>query len=145
MPTFSAQTLPRGSAPADRTFTPNATSETPGQANNDDTLASDDKESTYTSATDTLGGATSGNVHKGLGHPGQGQTSQELHQGGGAGGGREGGLAGVGSSEAASGNQMVDERTQPEQRGYEKEEGKYAGTRGDKGTEAAEERLNESA
>ncbi len=84
-------------------------------------------------------------MHKGLGHPGQGQTSQELNQGVGAGGGREGGLAGVGSGEAASGNQMADERVQPEQRGYEKEEGALAGTRGDKGAEAAEDRLNESA
>jgi len=145
VPTFSAQTLPPGTAPSDRTFAPNPTSETPGQANNDASLASDDKESTYTSATDTLGGATSGDVHTGFGHPGQGQTSQELHQGGGAGGGREGGLAGVGSGEAASGNQMADERVQAGQRGLEKEEGQFAGTRGDKGAEAAEDRLNESA
>lgn len=41
-------------------------------------------------------------------------------------------MAGVGASGAPSGNQMADERTQPEQRAYEKEEGKYAGTRSSK-------------
>ena len=83
-------------------------------------------------------------MHTGLGHPGQGQTSQELH-GGKAGEGRGGGLAGVGASGAASGNQMADERTQPNQRASEKEEGKYAGTRGDKADRAAENMPNETA
>lgn len=41
-------------------------------------------------------------------------------------------MAGVGAS-APSSNQMADERVQPGQRGYEKEEGKLAGTRGNKG------------
>ena len=77
-PEFSAQTLPAGTAPPESTFKPNPVSETPGQADNEDTLGSDDKESTYTSALDTLGGATSGDVHTGLGHPGSGQTSTEL-------------------------------------------------------------------
>lgn len=54
-------------------------------------------------------------------------------------------MAGVGSGEAASGNQLADERVQPEQRGYEKEEGVLAGTRGDKVAEAAKDKLNESA
>ncbi|KAG9547612.1 hypothetical protein KCU97_g20679, partial [Aureobasidium melanogenum] len=31
---------------------------------------------------DTIGGATSQQVHTGLGHPGQGQTSAELHHDG---------------------------------------------------------------
>jgi len=77
-PEFSAQTLPAGTAPADRTFQPNPVSETPGQADNDAVLRSHGKESTYTNANDTLGGATSGDVHTGLGHPGQGQTSNEV-------------------------------------------------------------------
>lgn len=34
------------------------------------------------SAGDTLGGATSADVHDGLGHPGQGMTSNELHHDG---------------------------------------------------------------
>ena len=68
-------------------------------------------------------------MHTGLGHPGQGQTSSELRQGGKQGGG----LAGVGASGVASSNQMVDKDTQPKERGLEKEEGQFAGTRGDKG------------
>lgn len=35
-----------------------------------------------TKASDTLTGATSSDVHAGLGHPGQGQTSSELHHDG---------------------------------------------------------------
>jgi hypothetical protein len=35
----------------------------------------------YQDASSTLQGATSGDVHTGLGHPGQGQTSQELRDG----------------------------------------------------------------
>ncbi|KAL8809557.1 MAG: hypothetical protein Q9200_003315, partial [Gallowayella weberi] len=90
-PEFSAKTLPAGSAPADRTFQPNATSEVPGQADNDNVLRSHGKESTHTTASSTLGGATSGDVHTGLGKPVQGQTSHD----------RGGGLAGVGASGAA--------------------------------------------
>jgi hypothetical protein len=54
----------------------------PGQADNDATLRDHGKESTYTSATDTLGGATSGDVHTGMGHPGQGETSTEVRHDG---------------------------------------------------------------
>lgn len=129
-PEFSAKTLPPGSAPAERTFKPNAGSEVPGQANNDLTERSHGKESTKTSASDTLGGSTSSDVHTGLGHPGQGQTSRELRHDKNV-GGHGGGLAGVGAS-AASGNQMADERTQESQRASEKEEGVYAGTRSSK-------------
>jgi len=35
-------------------------------------------EETWTSAQDTIGGATSADVHQGLGHPGSGQSSKEL-------------------------------------------------------------------
>ncbi|KAL9007671.1 MAG: hypothetical protein Q9173_007110, partial [Seirophora scorigena] len=104
-PEFTAKTLPPGSAPADRTFKPNNISEVPGQADNPDVLRSHGKESTQTTAESTLGGATSGDVHQGLGKPIQGQSSSELH-GGKAGAGREGGLVGVGVSGAKSGNQM---------------------------------------
>jgi len=34
---------------------------------------------TWTSAQDTIVGATSADVHTGYGHPGSGQTSKELH------------------------------------------------------------------
>lgn len=104
-PTFSAQTLPAGTAPADRTFEPNATSEVPSQADNPYA-----EETTPASA--TLGGATSADVHTGLGHPGSGQTSTELrHEGQHTSknvGGHGAGLAGVGASGVPSGNQMSD-------------------------------------
>lgn len=63
-PEFHAKTLPPGSAPKDKTFTPNP------DLNN---------QKTFTSASSTLVGADSASVHTGLGHPGSGQTSQELH------------------------------------------------------------------
>ncbi|KAI4129597.1 MAG: hypothetical protein LQ338_002171 [Usnochroma carphineum] len=143
-PEFTAKTLPPGSAPTDRTFQPNNISEVPSQALNPDVLPSHGKESTHTTASSTLGGATSGDVHKGLGKPVQGQTSSELH-GGKAGSGREGGLAGVGASGAASGAKMADERVQVHQRGLEREGGKFAGTKSDKTEVGAEELPNESA
>ncbi|MCJ1420837.1 hypothetical protein MMC32_007196 [Xylographa parallela] len=119
-PEFSAQVLPAGSAPADRTFEPNPINETPGQANNDDTLRAHGKESTYTSASDTLGGATSGDVHTGLGLPTDISATEEKH-------GSGTGLAGRGTSGAPSGSMPVDERTTPSQRGLERESGHLAG------------------
>ena len=85
-------------------------------------------------------------MHTGLGHPGQGQTSNELrHEGAKQGGG----LAGRGASGVASSNQMVDKDTQPKERALEKEDGQFAGTRGDKGDEypqpPAQDRVPESA
>ncbi|KAK4690479.1 hypothetical protein P7C71_g6319, partial [Lecanoromycetidae sp. Uapishka_2] len=62
-PEFHAQTLPPGSAPKDRTFAPNPVNETPGQALNNDNDRMHGKESTKTTASSTLGGATSGDVH----------------------------------------------------------------------------------
>lgn len=141
-PEFHVKTLPAGTAPQDRTFAPNSSSEVPGQADNDLVEPGPDKESTKTTASSTLGGATSGDVHTGLGHPGQGQTSNELRHDKKSHGG---GLAGVGASGVPSGNQMVDPATQPSQRAPDKEEGEYAGTRGDKGANAAEDLPNASA
>ncbi|KAF2657654.1 hypothetical protein K491DRAFT_594533 [Lophiostoma macrostomum CBS 122681] len=66
-PEFSAKTLPAGTAPKENTFTPNP------DLNN---------QKMYQSASETLQGATSQDVHTGLGHPGQGQTSSELHHDG---------------------------------------------------------------
>merc|ERR1711988_1134849 len=66
-PEFSAETYPPGTAPSDRTFKPNPVDETSTE------------NSAAPKASDTLGGATSAEVHQGLGHPGSGQTSQELH------------------------------------------------------------------
>jgi hypothetical protein len=62
-PEFSAHTVPAGSAPASSTYTPNP------DLNN---------QKMYQDASTTLQGATSADVHTGLGHPGQGQTSSEL-------------------------------------------------------------------
>lgn len=108
----------------------------PGQADNASVERDHGKESTKTTASSTLGGATSGDVHTGLGKPLQGQTSNELRHGGAHTSTKQGGgLAGVGASGVPSSNQMVDKDTQPEQRALDKEEGVYAGTRGDKGEE----------
>ena len=96
VPEFHAQTLSAGTAPKESTFQPNPTSEIPGQANNDDVLRGHGKESTKVNASDTLGGATSADVHTGYGHPGQGQTAADNKHG------REGGLIGAGASGAQS-------------------------------------------
>lgn len=81
-PEFHAQTLPPGTAPKESTFQPNPVNEIPGQANNPDVLRSHGKEGVRTDPLSTLPGATSADVHTGLGHPGQGQTSTEIrHEG----------------------------------------------------------------
>jgi len=67
VPEFHAETLPAGTAPPSRTFEPNT----------DATL-----NTTSNKASDTIIGTTSGDVHTGLGHPGQGQSSAELRHDG---------------------------------------------------------------
>jgi len=67
----------------------------PGQAN---------KETQQNSAQATIPGATSADVHTGLGHPGQGQTSQELHHDG----LKSNKKAGAGITGVASGAQSYD-------------------------------------
>lgn len=64
----------------------------------------------------------------------QGQTKNETTV-------REGGLAGVGSSEAGP-MKGADERVQESQRGLEREEGVNAGKRGDKTEVGAEDLPN---
>jgi hypothetical protein len=126
-PEFSAQTLPAGTAPKESTFTPNP------DINN---------QKTYTNALNDLNGADSGSVHTGLGHPGQGQSSSELrdnstHSGG------SGGLAGLkenhGQGNVAS---LKDDPTHAKQRNLNEPS---AGTRGNTGGPAAEEREPEQA
>ncbi|KAH7009996.1 hypothetical protein EDB80DRAFT_416788 [Ilyonectria destructans] len=88
-PEFHLETHSPGTAPADRSFAPQPQHEIPGQALNPDMQNG-------TSATQTLPGATSADVHQGYGHPGEGMTSKELH-----GGKRKhagAGLEGVGAS-----------------------------------------------
>lgn len=68
VPEFEAQTLPPGSAPASKTFQPNVTpSAGPDQTDFEGHPAAGDM------------GSTSADVHTGLGHPGAGQSSAELH------------------------------------------------------------------
>ncbi|KAK5138506.1 hypothetical protein LTR08_000093 [Meristemomyces frigidus] len=57
-PEFSAETLPAGSAPADRTFKPNPSAENTPVASNDGQVAAND-----------MPGSTSGDVNAGLGKP----------------------------------------------------------------------------
>lgn len=134
---FTAKTLPAGSAPADKTFKPNTAGEVPPV---EDNLA----------ASETIGGATSADVRTGLGHPGQGMTSQEIHHDG----GKQGkGLVGVGASSLQTGGisnapKAADEHDPAfvNQRGLKGEaQGQTAGTRGTIGGPAAEERLPETS
>jgi hypothetical protein len=82
-PEFHAQTLPAGRTPSSSTFQPNPDTNTLRQPGNPAT-------------SDTITGATSAEVHTGYGHPGQGQTSQELHGGGKK---ERSGLTGVGADQ----------------------------------------------
>ncbi|KIW04839.1 uncharacterized protein PV09_04021 [Verruconis gallopava] len=129
-PEFHAQTLPAGSSPADRTFNPSPADEAP--------LAE-----TNPSASSTLPGSTSADVHTGYGHPGSGQTSNELR---GDGRKQRSGLEGAGA--------RVDEKLDsldPRQRALRRDDAQLgegesrAGTRGSAGGPLAEERLPETA
>ncbi|KAK8194425.1 hypothetical protein M8818_007616 [Zalaria obscura] len=140
-PEFSAQTLPAGSAPADRTFKPNNISEVPPVT---DVRDDNDPEAERTTAADTIGGATSADVHTGLGHPGQGQTSNELRHDGSKGRAKQThGLEGVGASGVPAAN-LVDAHDPQfaNQRGIDEEEAK---PRGNLGGPPAEDRLNETS
>ncbi|KAJ9298108.1 hypothetical protein DTO271G3_3713 [Paecilomyces variotii] len=139
-PEFHAQVLPPGTAPASSSYQPNPINETPGQANNPDALRGHGKESTYTAA-NSIPGATSKDVHRGLGHPGVGETNNEIRHDGQHHRKRAGqGLEGVGASRPNE----PDERARPDQRGIEREEAR-GGQHGDKGALAAEDKQPESA
>ncbi|KAM0713573.1 hypothetical protein Q7P37_010535 [Cladosporium fusiforme] len=132
VPEFNVKTLPPGSAPADKSFTSNV-QETPAQASYN-----------KPSASDSLGGFTSGDVHAGLGKPIQGQTSNEIHHDGQA--GRKnpgmGGAEGVGGSASQT---TIDPHA-PEfagQRALNNDNATIG--RGNVGGPAAEDRLPESA
>ena len=69
--TFAAQTLPPGTAPEDRTFEPQNLE---ARARTGDEV--------HPSPLEGIPGVTSRDVHTGLGHPGQGETSvEERHDG----------------------------------------------------------------
>ncbi|KAF1986912.1 hypothetical protein K402DRAFT_393533 [Aulographum hederae CBS 113979] len=102
-PEFHAETLPPGSTPASRTFKPNPVGEAPPTANYMKSSAVE-TDASGPSADATLNGATTADVHTGLGHPGQGQTSSELRHDGQH--HRE--KRGTGLTGLASGGQVVD-------------------------------------
>ncbi|KAG5655990.1 hypothetical protein KAF25_001560 [Fusarium avenaceum] len=85
-PEFHVQQLPAGTAPPEPTFQPNPENEISAQAPGTEG---------ETPASATLVGATSADVHAGLGKPGSGQISQELH---GRGKKERSGLEGVGAN-----------------------------------------------
>jgi hypothetical protein len=122
-PEFHAQVLPAGSAPASKTFTPNP------DLNN---------QKTFTSASSTLVGTDSGAVHTGLGHPGQGQTSSELHDGSKKQGGAGGGLAGL-AEKVEQGN-VRDLKDDPKYAHQRNLDDVPTGQRGNTGGPPAEER-----
>ncbi|CAN9098575.1 unnamed protein product [Alternaria alternata] len=128
VPEFHAQTLPAGTAPASKTFQPNP------DLNN---------QKMYHQASDTLQGATSGDVHTGLGHPGQGQTSQELHDGSRKGQGLTG-LAGNVKDQQTGGSieTLKDDPTHAAQRNLDDVP---TGQRGNTGGAPAQEREPSSA
>ncbi len=99
------------------------------------------KESTKTTASDTLGGSTSADVHAGLGKPAQGMSSKELRHDGLPKRERPGqGLVGVGAEGVVSGGKPVDEREVPGQRALDREEAR-PGERGDKVVVGADDGL----
>ncbi|KAM5347210.1 hypothetical protein ACJ41O_010215 [Fusarium nematophilum] len=71
-PEFHAEQYPPGTAPPERSFEPQTSTEYPAQAAG---------MKGGVSAADTIQGATSADVHTGHGHPGSGMTSQEEHGG----------------------------------------------------------------
>lgn len=148
-PEFHAQAVPSGTAPAEDLYQPNPSDEVPPLANR---ARNADPESGTASAADTLGGATSADVHTGLGHPGQGQTSTELRHEGQHTASKQGtGLVGKASTMNTGGvyndGQAVDQKDPgfANQRALDKEQGDMAGQRGNIGGPAAEERLPETS
>lgn len=132
-PDFHAKTYPPGTAPEDSSYTARMEDKTGGQANNPDVERSHGKESTKTTAESTLRGATSKDVHRGLGHPGVGQTNNEIRHNGEHGRKHQAnGLEGVGTY-----RQDRVERNLADQRGIDRE-GVHGGEHGDKGILAAE-------
>ncbi|KAJ5083165.1 hypothetical protein N7456_012592 [Penicillium angulare] len=134
-PEHHLQTFPPGTAPASNSYTPNV-NDIGSQANNPS--ASNGQ---YTPASATLTGATSQDVHAGLGKPLQGQSGVELAHDGAHGRQKQSaGLEGLGASVQTRGV----ERTFPNQRGIEREEA-TSGTRGNKADRAAEDMDPEGA
>ncbi|KAJ5510465.1 hypothetical protein PEXP_041930 [Penicillium expansum] len=113
-PEYHAQPFPSGAAPASNSYLPDPVSSIPGQANNFNVSAGqEDEVATYTSAANTLLGATSGDVNRGFGTPMQGQTINEIRHNGAHGRKKQAAsLEGASSSmqEHDSGDQFADQR-----------------------------------
>ncbi|KAF2241233.1 hypothetical protein BU26DRAFT_525431 [Trematosphaeria pertusa] len=128
-PEFSAQTLPPGSAPANATYEPNP------DLNN---------QKMYQKASETIQGADSSDVHTGLGHPGQGETSTELRHDGQHGRKKQGlGTIGLGTTEEKG--DVVQGRDPEFAHQRNLPEDVPSGQRGNIGGPPAEERVPESA
>ncbi|KAJ4360140.1 uncharacterized protein N0V89_000700 [Didymosphaeria variabile] len=125
VPEFSTQTLPAGTAPASSTYTPNP------DLNN---------QKMYQDASSTIGGATSADVHTGLGHPGSGQTSSELH-----GTGKRDRTGLTGTTSTMETNDKVTGRDPKFANQRNLEEDVPAGQRGNVGGPPAQEREPETA
>lgn len=115
---FHLERHPPGTAPASNSFSANTVDKVGSQANNPDVLRAHGKEAVHTTAESTLRGATSADVHTGLGKPLVGETSVENRHDGAHGRKKQpAGMEGTGASmEDKSG-----ERKFPDQRGYERE------------------------
>jgi hypothetical protein len=96
----------------------------------------------YHQASETLQGATSADVHTGLGHPGQGQTSSELRHGSAA-----PGLAGRGSNvkDSSAGGDIGELKDDPRHAAQRNLGDVPTGQRGNTGGAAAQEQEPSSA
>ncbi|KAH7406862.1 hypothetical protein DE146DRAFT_778367 [Phaeosphaeria sp. MPI-PUGE-AT-0046c] len=121
---FSAETLPAGSAPTSKTYQPNP------DLNN---------QKMFQDASATLTGATSGDVHTGLGHPGQGQTSKELHHE------KKGGQGLAGLADSVGQGNVKDLKDDPTHAAQRNLDNVPTGQRGNNGGVDAQERVPESA
>jgi hypothetical protein len=130
---FHLERHPPGTAPASNSFSAKTVDKVGSQANNPDVLRAHGKEAVHTTAESTLRGATSADVHTGLGKPLVGETSVETrHDGAHGRKNQRAGMEGTGAS-------MEDRSAKgkfPDQRGYEKEHN-MRGLRGDKGDRSA--------
>ncbi|KAK5116419.1 hypothetical protein LTR62_007966 [Meristemomyces frigidus] len=139
VPEFNAETLPAGTAPADRTFKPNPTDTTPPSQQSRDS-SSIEADAEQASALD-MPGATSGSVNTGVGKPVQGQTSSELRD-------NKSSDTGLDGIKSGAQGKTVDPR-QPEnanQRALDKDDAQgKTGGRGTVGGAPAQEREPETA
>lgn len=124
-PEFSAQILPAGSAPASKTHQPNP------DLNN---------QKMYQSASSTITGATSADVHTGLGHPGQGQSSNELRHAD-----KQGGQGLAGLAEGVSQHNVGSLKDDPTHAAQRNLGDVPTGQRGNTGGAAAQESVPETA